>query len=280
MDEARATSGGRLPTFFISHGGGPWPWMTEQTRGAYDGLAASLRRMPADVGGPPTALLMVSAHWEAPVLTVMTHPSPPMLYDYYGFPAFTYEVRYPAPGRPALAERTCALLEAAGFDTAADATRGFDHGLFSPMAVAWPAADLPMVQLSLREGLDPAEHLAVGRALRPLRDEGILVVGSGLSYHNLRNFGPGARAPSSAFDRWLHGTMAATGPARSAGLIAWEQAPSARAAHPREEHLLPLMVAVGAAEDETATRVYHEEAFFGGISAASYRFGKPAGTPA
>ncbi len=266
----------RLPTFFLSHGGGPWPWMSELTHGAYDRLAESLRRMPADAGGTPRGMVMVSAHWEAPVFTVMTHPSPPMLHDYHGFPAFTYEVAYPAPGDPALADRTRALLSAAGFDTAADPARGFDHGLFSPMAVAWPKADLPVIQLSLRAGLDPAEHLAAGRALRPLRDDGILIVGSGLSYHNLRQFGPGARATSAAFDGWLHETMGRTGVARSAALMAWEQAPAARAAHPREEHLLPLMVAVGAAEGDEATRVYHETEFFGGISAASYRFGKAA----
>ncbi len=263
----------RFPTFFISHGGGPWPWMLDQTGGAYDRLAAALRRMPEDAGDEPKAMLMISAHWEEPVFTVMTHPSPPMLYDYYNFPAFTYEVRYPAPGDPELADRTRALIESAGMAAGVDAERGFDHGMFSPMAVAWPKADLPVVQLSLRHGLQPAEHLALGRALAPLRDQGILIVGSGLSYHNLRNFGPGAKAPSAAFDGWLHRTMGATGIERSDALAAWEQAPAARAAHPREEHLLPLMVAVGAAENESATRVYHEDAFFGGISASSYRFG-------
>ena len=264
----------QLPTFYISHGGGPWPWMTEQTGSAYDELAASLRRMPADVGGTPKAMLMISAHWEEPAFTVMTSPSPPMLYDYYGFPEYTYRISYPAPGEPTLAERVRALIEAAGLPAGSDAGRGFDHGAFSPMAVAWPKADLPLVQLSLRRGLDPAEHLALGRALAPLRDEGILVVGSGLSYHNLRNFGPGARLPSARFDAWLDEAMARTGAARSAALLDWERAPAARLAHPREEHLLPLMVAVGAAEDEAATRVYHQDDFFGGISAASYRFGR------
>lgn len=264
----------RLPTFFISHGGGPWPWMAGQTRGAYDALAASLQHMPAEVGGQPRAMLMISAHWEEPAFTVMTNPKPPMLYDYYGFPEYTYEVLYPAPGDPALAERARVLIEAAGLPAASDGERGFDHGAFSPMAVAWPRADLPLVQLSLRLGLDPAEHLALGRALAPLRDEGILIVGSGLSYHNLRNFGPGARQPSARFDIWLNDAMMETGAPRSDALLNWEQAPAARLAHPREEHLLPLMVAVGAAETDAATRVYHQDDFFGGISAASYRFGE------
>lgn len=264
----------RLPTYFISHGGGPWPWMTEQTHGAYDELAAALAAMPADVGVAPRAMLIISAHWEAPAFTVMTHPSPPMLYDYYNFPDYTYRVQYPAPGEPALAEEVRALITAAGLPAATDGERGFDHGTFSPMAVAWPKADLPLVQLSLRIGLDPAEHLALGRVLAPLRERGILIVGSGLSYHNLRNFGPGARGSSARFDGWLDDAMSRTGSDRSSALIDWEQAPSAREAHPREEHLLPLMVAVGAAEGDTATRVYHQSDFFGGISVSNFRFGE------
>ena len=264
----------RLPTYFISHGGGPWPWMKEQMGGAYDQLEASLARMPAEIGVTPRAVLMVSAHWEAPRFTVQTHPNPPMLYDYGGFPEFTYHVQYAAPGAPAVAARVRALLAGAGIDSAEDPARGFDHGMFAPMAVIWPQADVPVVQLSLRQGLDPAEHLALGRALAPLRDEGILVVGSGLSYHNLRAFGPAARAPSAAFDAWLGETLAlADASARSAALAAWERAPAARLAHPREEHLLPLMVALGAAEGEAATRVYHERDFFGGITVSSWRLG-------
>ncbi|MGN6526580.1 MAG: DODA-type extradiol aromatic ring-opening family dioxygenase [Burkholderiaceae bacterium] len=264
----------RLPTYFISHGGGPWPWMKAQLGGAYDRLEASLARMPAELGTAPRAILMVSAHWEAPEFTVQTHPNPPMLYDYGGFPEFTYHVRYPAPGAPALAARVRELLAAAGIASAEDAQRGFDHGLFAPMAVAWPQADVPIAQLSLKRGLDPAAHLALGRALAPLRDEGVLLIGSGLSWHNLRAFGPAAREPSAAFDAWLEATLAlGDAIARSRALEAWASAPAARLAHPREEHLLPLMVAVGAAEREPATRVYHERDFFGGITVSSYRFG-------
>ena len=152
--------------------------------------------------------------------------------------------------------------------------RGFDHGMFAPMAVIYPRADVPVLQLSLKTGLAPADHLALGRALAPLRDEDVLIVGSGLSYHNLRAFGPAARAPSAAFDAWLESTLAMSDAAtRSGTLAAWERAPAARLAHPREEHLVPLMVAVGAAESEAATRVYHEREFFGGITVSSYRLG-------
>src|SRR5471032_50092 len=264
----------RLPTYFISHGGGPWPWMKEQMGGVYDRLEAALARMPADIGTTPRAVLMLSAHWEEPRFTVQTHPHPPMLYDYSGFPDFTYSIQYPAPGAPDVAQRVRALLAAAGIESGEDADRGFDHGLFAPMAVIWPKADVPVLQLSLKRGLAPDEHLALGRALAPLRDEGILVVGSGLSYHNLRAFGPAARAPSAAFDGWLESTLAIADAAqRSNTLAKWSSAPAARLAHPREEHLLPLMVALGAAEGEAAVRVYHECDFFGGITVSSYRFG-------
>ena len=263
-----------LPTYFISHGGGPWPWMKHEMAGQYDHLEAALREMPRQLGATPRAVLMVSAHWEERVFTVMTHPSPPMIYDYGGFPDYTYHIQYPAPGAPQVAQRVVALLAAAGIDCAVDAERGFDHGLYAPMVVMYPNADMPVLQLSLKRGLDPREHLALGRALAPLRDEGILVVGSGLSYHNLRMFGPAAREPSAAFDDWLLRSLSASDPGqRTAALVAWEQAPAARQAHPREEHLLPLMVVVGAAEEGVATRVYHEPDFFGGISVSNYMFG-------
>ena len=264
----------RLPTYFISHGGGPWPWMKEELGGAYDQLEAALARMPADIGTPPRAVLMLSAHWEAPQFTVQTHARPPMLYDYGGFPDFAYRIQYPAPGAPAVAARVREALSAAGIASQEDAARGFDHGMFAPMAVIYPKADVPVLQLSLKRGLDPHAHLALGRALAPLRDEGVLIVGSGLSYHNLRAFGPAARAPSAAFDAWLESTLAIADAAGRADTLArWESAPAARVAHPREEHLLPLMVALGAARDEAATRVYHEHEFFGGITVSSYRFG-------
>lgn len=272
--------GGRLPTYFISHGGGPWPWMREQTGGAYDRLAAALQDMPRQVGRRPRAVLVVSGHWEAEAFTVSSHPHPPMLYDYRNFPAHTYRVRYDAPGDPALAAQVRALVSGAGLPAASDAARGFDHGTFSPFAVVYPGADVPIVQLSIRIGYDPAEHLALGRALAPLRDQDVLIVGSGLSYHNLRHFGPQARDVSKAFDDWLDRTVVGSAPAaRTEGLLRWDAAPAARIAHPREDHLMPLLVAVGAAEGEAGARVYHEEAFMGGLAVSSFRFGAAAGDP-
>ncbi|MDA7417277.1 class III extradiol ring-cleavage dioxygenase [Xenophilus arseniciresistens] len=269
-----STTTPRLPTYFISHGGGPWPWMKDEMGDTYAKLEAALADMPRQIGVRPRAILMVSAHWERMNFTVQAHPQPPMVYDYGGFPPHTYSVRYDAPGDPALAARVQGLLEAAGLPAGLDAERGFDHGMFSPMKAIYPEADVPVVQLSLKKGLDPAEHLALGRVLAPLRGEGVLIIGSGLSYHNLRAFGPVAAAPSRAFDDWLQQAVVNSEPAvRTQQLIAWEQAPAARIAHPREEHLLPLMVAVGAAEAEPGQCVYHENAFMGGLTVSSFRIG-------
>jgi len=263
-----------FPTYFISHGGGPWPWMKREMGDAYAQLEASLADIPRQIGRTPRAILMVSAHWEMPAFTVQGSAKPPMIYDYGGFPAHTYQVHYDAPGSPELARHVQQLIATAGLPAGFDAERGFDHGTFSPMAAIYPNADVPVVQLSLKRGLDPAEHLALGRALAPLRGEDVLVVGSGLSYHNLRNFGPQARDVSRAFDDWLDASVVQAAPGeRTARLIDWAAAPAARMAHPREEHLIPLMVAVGAAESEAGERIYHETDFMGGIAVSSFRFG-------
>ncbi len=266
-----ASSIERMPVYYLSHGGGPWPWMP-QMAGQYAQLAASLADVPRQLPRTPKAILMVSAHWEEPAFTVQAAAQPGMIYDYGGFPPETYRIHYRSPGSPALAQRVTDLLQQAGIAVDVDAERGYDHGMFSPMQAIYPDASVPVVQLSLKSGLDPAEHLALGRALAPLRGEDVLIIGSGLSYHNLRAFGPQAQAPAKAFDDWLADTMLQTPPAqRSQRLIDWEAAPAARMAHPREEHLLPLMVAVGAAESEHAVRIYHEDAFMGGLAVSSYR---------
>lgn len=262
-----------LPTYFISHGGGPWPWMKDQMKGAYDRLEASLKEMPRQLGTTPKAVLVISGHWEERDFAVMASPSPSMIYDYSGFPEHTYRIKYAAPGSPQTAERVRVLIEGAGFPTHLDEQRGFDHGTFAPLAVIYPNADVPVLQLSLKRGYDPGDHIAVGRALAPLRDEGVLIVGSGLSYHNLREFGPGAKAASTAFDQWLQATLVTASPTdRITRLIEWEEAPAARKAHPQEDHLLPLMVAVGAAGNDSANRVYHEDNFFGGVAVSSFMF--------
>ena len=265
----------RMPVYFISHGGGPWSYMDDPSRAQYARLEAALAAMPAAIGVVPKAVLMISAHWEEPEFTLTANPKPPMLYDYYGFPDFTYQIHYDAPGDPALAVRAQSLIRAAGLPAELDSERGFDHGAFTPLNVIYPNANVPVVQLSLRAGLDPRTHLAMGRAIAPLREEGVLVVGSGLSYHNLRQFfSPRGWEPSREFDVWLNGALARQDPAERAQLLTdWESAPQARAAHPREEHLLPLHVAVGAAGSDAAELVYHETDFLGGLYVSSYRFG-------
>ena len=248
--------------------------MEDPSRAVYAKLEAALAAMPRQIGVTPKAVLMVSAHWEEAEFALTSGSKPPMIYDYGGFPDYTYHIRYDAPGDPVLAARVKTLLEAAGLPARLDAERGFDHGAFTPLKVIYPDADVPVVQLSLKRGLDPATHLAMGRAIAPLRNEGVLIVGSGLSYHNLRQFfSPAAYAPSREFDAWLKGALLGGSPAdRNKLLTAWESAPSARAAHPREEHLLPLMVSVGAAGDGIAELTYHEKDFLGGITVSSYRF--------
>ncbi len=262
-----------LPTYFISHGGGPWPWLPEKMLGG-DRLAASLQNIPAEIGVTPQAILVISAHWEERNFTVMSGAAPPMLYDYAGFPEHTYHLQYPAPGAPLLAQHIQKLLTVAGFQAEVDPVRGFDHGVFVPLFVAYPAAQIPVLQLSIRSDYDPTAHLAVGRAIAPLRQEGVLIIGSGLSYHNLRQMGPPATVPSHEFDDWLTKVVCELqAEARNQHLINWSQAPSARSAHPREDHLVPLFVAAGAAAAEVAERVYHEDNFFGGVAVSSFRFG-------
>ncbi len=270
--DGAVTTPARLATYFVSHGGGPWPWIDDMAE-TYAAMHSSLAAMPSELAVTPRAILCVSAHWEGAAFTVQTGANPPMLYDYGGFPEHTYRVQYGAAGSPTLAARATELLAGADLPVADDSRRGYDHGCFVPLYVAWPNADIPVVQLSLHQSLDPALHLAAGRALAPLRDEGVLIVGSGFSFHNLRTFfSPAAGPTSQEFDAWLADAVLNHDPAeRTERLMRWESAPSARAAHPREEHLLPLMVAVGAAESEPARRVYDDQ-LFGYIRSASYRF--------
>jgi aromatic ring-opening dioxygenase catalytic subunit (LigB family) len=264
-----------LPTLFIPHGAGPCFFM-DWTRGpadTWDATAAWLKGLVAGLPERPKAILMISVHWEAPVFTVGSSPRPPMIFDYYGFPDQTYRLRFGAAGSPALAARVRELLGAAGLPTAEDAERGYDHGVFVPLLLSTPDADIPVVQLSLRGDLDPEAHLAAGRALAPLREEGVLIVGSGMSWHNMRGFSPAFTAKSEAFDAWLGEAMA--DPARRDEAIRhWDRAPYAREAHPREEHLAPLFVAAGAAEGEPGRTVFRDVAM--DVALSAYEFGQPA----
>ena len=264
----------RQPVVFLPHGGGPWPFVDVGFGEPRElaALATYLKGLHGLPRTPPRAILMVSAHWEAPVPTVMTSPNPPMLYDYSGFPPESYSLTWPAPGAPALATRVRALLEAAGHATNEDPKRGFDHGAFVPLKLMWPEANVPTLQVSLQRGLDPAVHLSIGRALIPLRDEGVFIVGSGMSFHNLRGFGDPRLIPSAeAFDAWLQQASTASPAERDAALAQWDRAPGARLSHPREEHLLPLMVIAGAAGSDVGTVGYAGR--LTGLPLSAFHFG-------
>lgn len=263
----------RQPVLFIPHGGGPWPFVELPAfdRAEVDALAGFLRGLPTRLP-TPRAVLVITAHWLAPRPTVGTAARPPMLFDYYGFPPESYRLSWPAPGDPALAAQVRGLLTQAGIDVDADDERGFDHGTFIPMMLMDPDASLPTVQLSLQQDLDPAMHLAIGRALAPLRDEGVLIVGSGMSYHDLRGFFTRSGGPASErFDAWLQQAATAAQAEREQALCDWERAPAARSAHPHEDHLLPLMVAAGAAGSDRGERIF--DGRFGGARLAAFRYG-------
>lgn len=261
------------PTHFIPHGGGPCFFMDWNPPHAWDRMAGYLRGIAATLPEKPRAILMVSAHWQEAAFTVTTNAAPGLFFDYYGFPPHTYELKYPAPGEPTLAERVVDLLEAAGLPAARDAERGFDHGMFIPLLLMFPEAEVPVVQLSLRHGLDPAEHLAAGRALAALREEGVLIVGSGMSFHNMRGYGDPRFGPvSDQFDAWLSLSVEAAPAEREALLAHWESAPQARLCHPprAEEHLLPLMVAAGAAGADIGRKVFSDRVMETTLSGFSF----------
>ncbi len=250
----------KQPAIYLPHGGGPCFFMDPPPDEPLRWVAMRdyLASLPGRLPCPPAALLVISAHWEMPRPTVLSAAAPALLFDYFNFPAHTYQLTYPAPGAPDLAAKVRARLAAAGIDSDEDSRRGFDHGIFIPLKVSFPAADVPILQLSLQAGLDPARHLAIGRALATLREENIAIIGSGLSFHNLSALGnPAVNAPAAEFDRWLHETVCETPVAqRDAALAHWTHAPHARLCHPREEHLMPLMVAVGAAARDTGRRTF------------------------
>jgi len=262
----------RMPVAFLPHGGGPVTHVEMGfAKADVEPLGAYWRRVRDLPPAQPKALLVVSAHWEEAVPTVMTSPHPPMLYDYSGFPPEAYQITWPAPGDPELAAHVRELVGRAGFATAADGDRGFDHGTFTPLKQAYPDADVPVVQLSLMAGLDAAEHLRLGRALAPLRDEGVFIVGSGDSFHNMRTFGPAAREPSQRFNAWLTAVVTGDVGEREKKLAGWEAAPAARLCHPREDHLIPLMVVAGAAGEDVGVVTWR--GMFMGSEQVGWHFG-------
>lgn len=258
-----------LPVCFLNHGGGPMPILGDPSQATLTASLRSLRATLAASAGPAMAalraILVISAHWESQesfqVLTAQDASTPvPLHFDYYGFPPHTYEYTYAVPGAPDVASRACELLNNAGLPAHAVSDReGFDHGVFIPLLLSFPDKDVPVVQLSLKAGLDPAEHIQAGRALAPLRKEGVLILGSGMSYHNMQHFmsdrdaGSPAGRRAAAFDAWLQDTLSPSRPVeeRLSQLKNWASlAPFARDCHPREEHLAPMFIVAGAASQE------------------------------
>lgn len=252
------------PVLYLPHGGGPLPLLEDP---AHRSLIAFLRQL-AGTFVQPEALLVVSAHWEEAVPTINAAARPPLLFDYYGFPPASYHYSYPAAGAPALAAELAGLLQAAGLRCAQVDDRGWDHGVFVPLLLLYPQARVPVLQLSLVAGLDPATHIRLGRCLADLRQRGVAIIGSGMSFHNLRAMfagdDPRLRVASDSFDAWLVATLTDSSLAeeeRTRRLVAWERAPAARFCHPREEHLLPLLVCYGAAG--AAARLLFNEPLMG-----------------
>ncbi|TKB23282.1 dioxygenase [Desulfopila sp. IMCC35006] len=236
---------------YLSHGAGPMPLLGDES---HQEMVACLREIAAKID-KPSAIIVISAHWEENIPTITSGASPALLYDYYGFPEEAYTIEYPCPGEPLLAERICKVLKNAGIAAELDGQRGFDHGLFVPLTIMYPAADIPCVQLSLVNTLNSAEHVQIGRALQDLDYANLLVIGSGFSFHNMRAFfapeTKETKAMNITFENWLLETCCNRDfnePERAQRFIEWTKAPAARFCHPREEHLLPLHVCYGLAQ--------------------------------
>ena len=235
---------------YLSHGGGPLPLLGDK---GHQNMINIIKEVTPTLI-KPAAILVISAHWEAGKPTITSGAFPSLIYDYYGFPKESYEIEYPAPGAPELANKIFNLLERAGIEATLDDRRGFDHGLFVPLKIMYPDANIPCVQLSLVNSLQPEDHIQIGKALADLRKDNVLVIGSGFSFHNLKEFfAPSTKesqAMNKSFERWLIDTCAnplLTEEEREQRLNNWDRAPAARYCHPREEHLLPLHVCYGVA---------------------------------
>lgn len=242
---------------FISHGGGPLPILGDAN---HQEMNDTLKTIVGDIP-KPDVIIVISAHWEEDVIAITSSPSPELIYDYNGFPPKSYEITYPAPGSPQVAKELQRLISAKSIAVTLDEDRGFDHGVFIPLKMMYPNADMPVVQISLNRNLDPELHIALGGAIGALTYENVLVLGSGFSFHNLQEFRHSSAIKdlnNEAFEHWLTDTMTnkdLSEEDREERLVNWSSAPSARYCHPREEHLLPIHVCYGIA-GRTADTMY------------------------
>ena len=235
---------------FVPHGGGPLPLLGDE---GYSEMVYFLKEITPTLGNP-SAIIVISAHWEESQVTITSGKTPALIYDYYGFPDKAYEVKYTAPGNPSLANKIYRLLQKGDIESKLDEHRGFDHGLFVPLKIMYPEATIPCIQLSLVKGLIPKIHIQIGKVLSKLRNENILIIGSGMSFHNLKVLMSQNTEvfdhKNEVFQQWLISICTNNNllpDEREKNLIGWSDAPFARYCHPREEHLLPLHVCYGIA---------------------------------
>lgn len=242
----------RLRVAFVPHGGGPWPFVNlGLPENELQGLSDYLRELRTLPRTDVRAVLVISAHWEESAPTLLSAPEPELYYDYYGFPDETYNLKWGAKNAPEVLQEVESALQAAGVPVARDPERGYDHGTFVPLMLTWPRGELSILQLSLRDDLDPEFHIKLGKALAPLRDQGIFIVGTGMTFHNMRAFRqPDGKEVARAFHDWLAAAVRAPAEERDQAFANWASAPGARFSHPREEHLVPLFVIAGAAGED------------------------------
>ncbi len=254
------------PVIYIPHGGGPLPLLGDP---GHQSLIRFLKNYPTKISRPE-AILVINAHWEEEAATIQANSNPGMFYDYYGFPQESYEIKYPAPAALELAEEISKLLKNAEINYKQDSERGYDHGLFVPLKLMYPDADIPCLQLSLLKNLDPESHINLGEALSELRNRNILVVGSGLSFHNMRalfSFSKESQNQAMQFNSWLINMFRDENQSyenKKEALINWKNAPGALFCHPREEHLLPLHVCFGLCkENSEQCNIEYKDDFMG-----------------
>ena len=260
------------PSIFIPHGGGPCFFMDWDPPNTWNSMANFLRGFINNLPQRPDRMVVVSAHWECPKVTLTASEFPGLIFDYYGFPEHTYQLSWPAPGSLDLAQRVSKLLTNANIPCQLDHDRGFDHGVFIPLMLAVPEGDIPTVQLSLHDLLDPGFHIRIGEALSPLREENVLIIGSGMSFHDISALmGRSQNDASKLFDDWLLSVVRQPRSARTSSLMEWQQAPGGKLSHPTAEHLAPLFVAAGAGLDDLGLQTYADQVM--GANLSAFQFG-------
>eukprot|EP00298_Acanthocystis_sp_HF-20_P006365 c1624_g1_i2.p1 GENE.c1624_g1_i2~~c1624_g1_i2.p1 ORF type:complete len:262 (+),score=110.52 c1624_g1_i2:39-824(+) len=260
-----------FPAFFIPHGGGPWPLLGHVSQQEL----VTFLKSDSISKYKPKAIILISAHWEESIVTITGGSSPSLIYDYNNFPPEAYEIKYPAKGNPELANRVKELLNQNNIKSEINNDRGYDHGVFVPLKIIYPEADIPVIEISLLSSLNSSDHFSIGKALYPLRQEGILFIGSGMSFHNMAVFREGVPGldKSKEFDEWLNKVCCESTPNERKELLEnWSKGPHAVFCHPREEHLIPLMVIAGVANDDKGKNIFKADMRGGAVS--GFQFGE------